>query len=78
MGRVVREGVEMITEYPAVFIVHWPGKDIPACVKHAEQLVGLGRVLGCAVSVTPVIHPPLDEDIISCVNCENEAKTKTP
>jgi hypothetical protein len=58
---------------PALVIVHWPGKDTPACIEHAEKLVALGRAMGFGVSVTPFIQGP-DEPMIACKNCENEAK----
>ncbi len=49
-------------------IVHWPGKDTPACLEHAEKLKALGRVMGFAVSSTPWPAGGV------CKNCENEAK----
>jgi hypothetical protein len=52
---------------PATHIVHWPGKDIPACEDHLKKLVGLGAALGFMVSWTPC------EETI-CTNCETEAK----
>jgi hypothetical protein len=47
-------------------IVHWPGKDVPACIRHAEQLISIGRTLGVDVSVTPLFKAE------ECKNCENE------
>ena len=52
----------------ATEIVHWPGKEVPACDKHAEQLRSVGDAMGFHVSSTPCIA---DE---ACTNCENEAK----
>lgn len=54
-------------------IVHWPGKDTPACVVHAAQLKSLGAAMGFAVSST--IIPPSAG--FRCSNCENELKKKT-
>ena len=54
---------------PALFIVHWPGKDTPACEEHALKLVQLGKVMGFAVTST-LCEPQI------CTNCENEAKQK--
>jgi hypothetical protein len=51
----------------AIFLVHWPGKSIPACWRHASQLQRAGDAMGFAVTMTP-----LDEGI-ACVNCQNEA-----
>lgn len=53
----------------ATHIVHWPGKDVPACDEHMAQLVGVGRVMGFAVSCTPCKEQ-------SCTNCENSHKAK--
>jgi hypothetical protein len=52
---------------PATQIVHWPGKDVPACFEHLRKLLALAAVLGFQLSWTPC-----DETI--CTNCENEAK----
>jgi len=53
----------------ATEIVHWPGKDTPACEEHAKKLKALGRAMGITVSSTPW---PAEGTI--CKNCENEAK----
>ena len=50
----------------ATEIVHWPGKDSPACEKHAKQLKALGAAMGFTVSSTPW---PAGG---ACKNCENE------
>jgi hypothetical protein len=58
-----------MTKYPAVVIVHWPGKDVPACLVHAAKLIHLGEFMGSPVSTTPVDwrdEPP------ECANCKNE------
>ena len=55
----------------ALFIVHWPGKDTPACLDHTTKLQHLAGVLGMALSMTPV--DPLDGEVF-CKNCENEVK----
>ena len=52
----------------ATQIVHWPGKDVPACDKHAAQLKGVGDAMGFMVSWTPYLG---EQD---CTNCQNEAK----
>ena len=49
----------------ALQIVHWPGKDTPACENHLRKLVGLAAVLGFQLSWTPC------ESTI-CSNCESE------
>ena len=53
----------------AVEIVHWPGKDVPACEEHAKKLKALGQFMGFAVSSTPW---PAG---VPCTNCENEANS---
>lgn len=63
----------------ATEIVHWPGKDVPACEEHAKKLKALGATLGIAISSTPVIAVLLGglevrDDLLVCKNCENEAK----
>lgn len=52
---------------PANQIVHWPGKDTPACEDHLRKLVGLGAILGIMISWTPC------EETV-CTNCESEAR----
>ena len=52
---------------PATQIVHWPGKDTPACDEHLRKLVGLGAILGIMITWTPC------EEMI-CPNCESEIK----
>lgn len=54
---------------PATVIVHWPGKDTPACDDHMRQLIGLGYTLGIQVSCTPC------EETV-CQNCANAAKVQ--
>ena len=52
----------------ATVMVHWPGKDTPACDEHAAKLKALGSMLVGFVSSTPVTEG------IVCTNCENEDK----
>jgi hypothetical protein len=54
----------------ATVIVHWPGKDVPACREHARKLISIGNSIGCPVSVTPLFG-----DDIECTNCKNEGKS---
>jgi len=60
-----------MSENLATQIVHWPGKDTPACDKHAQKLISLGAFMGYIISSTPWI-----EDGTLCKNCENETKEK--
>lgn len=53
----------------ATEIVHWPGKDVPACEEHAQKLKAFGQAMGFTVSSTPW---PAGG---TCTNCENEAKS---
>jgi hypothetical protein len=53
---------------PATLIVHWPGKDTPACEDHAQKLQSLADVMGFTLSATPCFEEKM------CANCENEAK----
>jgi hypothetical protein len=53
---------------PAIEIIHWPGKDTPACEEHAAKLKSLGQFMGFAVSSTPCLTAEV------CANCENEEK----
>ena len=55
----------------AMVIVHWPGKDVPACVDHAAKLQKLAEVMGFALSMDVV---PWDDEDLVCTNCENEAR----
>lgn len=52
----------------ATVIVHWPGKDTPACDAHADKLRSLANSMGFVVSETPCLIE------IECTNCENEEK----
>jgi len=60
-------GVRRRTMSEATQIVHWPGKDTPACDEHLQKLVGLGAVLGIRVSWTPC-EPTV------CTNCQTELR----
>jgi hypothetical protein len=55
------------TVLSATQVVHWPGKDIPACEEHLKKLIGLASVLGFQLSWTSC-EPTV------CSNCESEAK----
>jgi hypothetical protein len=48
---------------PATQLVHWPGKDIPACDEHAVRIVQLAAAMGFVVSSTPCT------DDLMCLNC---------
>lgn len=52
----------------ATQIVHWPGKEVPACDEHAAQLKGVGDAMGFPVSASPCLSDT------ECTNCANEAK----
>jgi len=54
----------------AIYIVHWPGKDVPACEEHAQKITSLARFMGFPVSSTLCIAEQ------PCTNCENEAKSR--
>ena len=56
-------------DIPAMFIVHWPGKDVPACPIHAAKLKDAARAMGFNVSFT-LAQPDSDE---MCSNCKNVA-----
>jgi len=51
-------------------IVHWPGKDVPACAEHAAKLRAVGQAMGFAVSSTPWPAGGV------CTNCQSEAKRR--
>ena len=52
---------------PATVIVHWPGKDVPACEDHRQKLAKVAEAMGFLLSYT-------DCKPTTCTNCENEAK----
>ena len=56
--------------FKAIVIVHWPGKDTPACLDHALKLQGLAKVMGVPLSCTLVTEE------IECTNCLNLIKKK--
>jgi uncharacterized NAD-dependent epimerase/dehydratase family protein len=50
----------------AIVVVHWPGKDTPACADHASKLSLLARHIGFTVTMTPC------EVEAVCTNCRND------
>ena len=50
----------------AQFICHWPSGPVYACEKHKNQIVTLGRVMGCHAHVEPYSSND------PCKNCVNE------
>ena len=58
----------------AIFIVHWPGKDVFACSEHAVKLRSLAETLGFPLSIALVDLLP-DQELV-CSNCENERTKK--
>jgi len=63
-----RGEVEVKEMSEATEIVHWPGKDVPACYEHAAKLKALAQAMGFSVSSTPW---PAGG---TCKNCENESR----
>lgn len=57
--------------HEATQIVHWPGKEVPACEEHAGKLATLAGVMGFSLSATPILMPSTD---LLCTNCVNEEK----
>lgn len=66
-----RELIVPELKYPAINIVHWPGKSTPACEAHTAQFNGLADVMGMP---RPTVTPAPEGSI--CTNCENEEKAK--
>jgi len=54
----------------ATQVIHWPGKDTPACEDHAKKLIALAESMGFPVSWTPCAG-------LRCTNCENEQAKKS-
>jgi hypothetical protein len=62
-----------MSSFPAKHIVHWPGKDVPACDVHQFKLLSLGAFMGF-----PVSSSPLDSCLsVVCQNCINEEAKRT-
>ncbi len=61
---------ETTIEYPAKYIVFWPGQEVYACENHMLQLQELDRVMGGGG------HVPFRIESGICLNCVNEAKKK--
>lgn len=55
------------TKYPATVTVHWPTGPVPACDRHASELLKLSNFLGSHVAVTGLSKPA------ECANCMSEA-----
>lgn len=59
-------------EFPAKYVVFWPGKEVKACEKHFRDLHGINNAMGGATLASRLL-----EDIGEtgeCSNCVNEAK----
>lgn len=56
----------------ATLIVHWPGRDVPACQSHAARLSYLAWVLSFQLSSTPA------DGTEECTNCERESEKLHP
>ncbi len=55
-------------KHPATCVCHWATGPVNTCDRHAQQIQGLGRVLGAHVAVTELTEPA------ECSNCVNETK----
>jgi len=55
-------------DIPAIFIVHWPGEDVPTCLEHGAKLVNLAKAMGFEVTASAATHDEL------CSNCQNIAE----
>lgn len=49
-------------------IVHWPGKEVAACLIHTEKLKVLAQAMGFSITTEPCFT----EEV--CKNCENEQR----
>jgi hypothetical protein len=56
-------------EYPAAYVVFWPGQEVYACDKHREDLYGLNLLMG---GPSLSCRDLLPEDPHECSNCINE------
>ncbi len=59
-----------VIKFPAQFIVHWPSGPVKACHKHAQSLIGMGKILGSHIVASEID----DTKTYECINCVNEAK----
>ena len=53
---------------PVTKIVHWPGKDVTCCDRHAAGLERVNKAMGgmpLAVTITTATN-------LTCSNCQNE------
>lgn len=57
--------IKITTIKSATQMMHWPGKDSPACDDHAEKMRAVGFAMGFYVSSTPCDGP-------SCANCMSD------
>lgn len=57
-----------MSDFPAMYTVHWPSGPVHACATHASQLRGLAGFLGAHVGFTAAPYGA------QCANCENAAK----
>jgi len=64
------------TEFPAKYVVFWPGQEVKACEKHFQGLQSLNTAMGGA----PLASRLLEEigESGECSNCKNESKKWNP
>ncbi len=55
------------TKYLATCWVYWPSGPVACCDKHAQALIGLGKMVGSHIVATKI------EQKIECGNCKNES-----
>lgn len=59
-------------EFPAKYVVFWPGQEVKACEHHYQSLQNLNSVMG-GVALSARLLEDIGESG-ECSNCVNEAK----
>ncbi len=61
------------TEFPAKYLVFWPGQEVKACEKHFQGLQNLNSAMG-GVTLSSRLLEDIGE-VGECSNCINENKS---
>ena len=61
-------------EFPAKYVVFWPGQEVKACEKHFRGLHGLNNAMGSATLSSRLLEDMGESG--ECSNCKNESNKR--
>lgn len=62
-----------MSEFKADVIAHWPTGPFKLCIRHAQSICEIGKVMGVHVYTEPITDL---NDHTDCKNCINEMKSR--